>query len=143
MAPRRRDLPVSMANTSGQGCPSYRVYRDKDVPPTGYIGQRMARLRKTPQRNDLRDGVSYFDAFGRRDIVVSMSSARRDLWSRCSRSAGALGCHTRIRAGFTRDGSRTVFFHRSAGGLGCHTRIRAGFTRDIHRHDVCFPHCSL
>ena len=26
------------------------------------------------------------------------------------RSAGALGCHTRIRAGFPRDGSSTVFF---------------------------------
>ena len=43
-----------------------------------------------------------------------MQYRRRDLGSRCSRSAGALGCHTRIRAGFPRDGSRTVFY-RSAG----------------------------
>ena len=58
------------------------------------------------------------------------------------RSAGALGCHTRIRAGFPRErwGARTLardrpspygegaaFFHRSAEALGCHTRIRAGF----------------
>ena len=74
------------------------------------------------------------------------------------RSAGALGCHPRIRAGFPRDGSRTAVFivargpvprvvpssrggvlgptdlrdvfFRSAGALGCHTRIRAGFPRD-------------
>ena len=25
------------------------------------------------------------------------------------------------------------FFHRSAGALGCHTRIRAGFHRDVKR----------
>ena len=31
------------------------------------------------------------------------------------------------------------YFHRSAGALGCHTRIRAGFPRELHRHDVCFP----
>ena len=45
---------------------------------------------------------------------ISMQYRRRDLGSRFSRSAGALGCHTRIRAGFPRDGSRTVFY-RSAG----------------------------
>ena len=45
------------------------------------------------------EGVSYFDVFG-----------RRDLGARFSRIAGALGCHTRIREGFPRDGSRTVFF---------------------------------
>ena len=26
-----------------------------------------------------------------------------------------------------------AFFHRSAGALGCHTRIRAGFPRDVER----------
>ena len=36
---------------------------------------------------------------GRRDLLVSISFS----WSRCSRSAGALGCHTRIRAGFPRE----------------------------------------
>ena len=78
------------------------------------------------------------------------------------RSAGALGCHTRIRAGSPRDLSTAAenarnpetpavccadrcmardrpspydegaaFFYRSAGALGCHTRIRAGFPRDL------------
>ena len=37
-----------------------------------------------------------------------------------------------------------AFFRRSAGALGgFHTRIRAGFPRELHRHDVCFAHCSL
>ena len=36
----------------------------------------------------LTEGVSYFDAFGRRDLPVSIAPGRRDLWSRCSRSAG-------------------------------------------------------
>ena len=27
-----------------------------------------------------------------------------------------------------------AFFHRIAGALGCHTRIRAGFPRDVGRN---------
>ena len=57
------------------------------------------------------------------------------------RSAGALGCHTRIREGFPRNrcmardrpspyGEGNRFFRRSAGALGCHTRIREGFPRN-------------
>ena len=70
------------------------------------------------------------------------------------RSAGALGCHPRIREGFPRDRwmardrpspygetgrffivargpvPRDCFRPRSAGALGCHTRIRAGFPRE-------------
>ena len=41
---------------------------------------------------------------GRRDLPVSISTPVGETsWSRCSRSAGALGCHTRIRAGFPRE----------------------------------------
>ena len=43
------------------------------------------------------------------------------------RIAGALGCHTRIRAGFPRNAADQI---RIAGALGCHTRIREGFPRD-------------
>ena len=67
------------------------------------------------------------------------------------RSAGALGCHTRIRAGFPRErpldrstardrpspyaeggsfSTKKPSRYCSAGALGCHTRIRAGFSRE-------------
>ena len=34
-----------------------------------------------------------------------------------------------------------AFFHRSAGALGCHTRIRAGFPRDVERY-MKHPHTN-
>ena len=37
------------------------------------------------------------------------------------------------RAWRTNDGEGRRFLHRSAGALGCHTRIRAGFPRDRSR----------
>ena len=56
------------------------------------------------------------------------------------RRARALGCHTRIRAGFPRHasiagdrppryGKKTVPFHRRAWALACHTCMRAGVPR--------------
>ena len=59
----------------------------------------------------LSEGVSYFDFFpvgetsrSRCNTVGETSRAR------FSRSAGALGYHTRMRAGFRREHSSTVFY---------------------------------
>ena len=57
----------------------------------------------------LREGVSYFDVFSRRDLGAQFPVGETS-WSRCSRSAGPLGgFQTRIRAGVPR------VVHRQAG----------------------------
>ena len=91
------------------------------------------------------EGVSYLDFFavgetsGLDASLVGETSGSRcntvsgqgcpSYLSRFFRSAGPLGCHTRIRAGFPRDGSRPVFFIVARGPV----------PRDLHRHDVFFP----
>ena len=70
----------------------------------------------------LHEGVSYFDAF-----PVGETS-----WSRCARSAGPSDA-TRASELVSTAMAQEPFFYRSAGALGCHTRIRAGFPRDGHR----------
>ena len=102
---------------------------------------------RTPYDND---GIAVILAlsrgFGKRNFLQSLlskwfrdtpndfvSPVGETSWSRFYRSAGALGCHTRIREGFPRDGSRTVFFIVARGPV----------PRDRHHHDVCIPICSL
>ena len=66
----------------------------------------------------ITEGVSYFEAFGRRDLLVSIFL---------------------YRGGLSPAMAQEPFFLSYRGALGCHTRIRAGFLRECHRHDVCFP----